>query len=263
MGYRLAGQCLEGTVIGWLKSLTGTPALPSTWVECNNQTLSNSQSVYDTKTMPNLNNTTVARFIRGSSAQSGGQFVSGGTGGSTGHTHCLGTQCEYAPFPNAVDCNIWDFTRMHSQPSPHAYPMYYEVVWIVCIIRSVIPIGGICSFLTSMTGVPALPDEFVLAEGQTITDSQSIYSATSTVLPNLNGASGEAKRFLKGSSVQSSGLFVSGGTGGCGTHTHTRAAGHWCYGGLLCCSSFCPVYLMNYKSNNPPYYEAPYVVRIK
>ena len=44
-----------GTILPWLKSLTNTPALDDRFVECNGQTLSDAESVYDGQTIPNLN----------------------------------------------------------------------------------------------------------------------------------------------------------------------------------------------------------------
>jgi hypothetical protein len=67
-----------GTVMSWLKSLTGTPSLPSNWVECNGQLISDVNSPYNGVTLPNLNGTQT--FLRGNS-------TSGATGGSTTHTH--------------------------------------------------------------------------------------------------------------------------------------------------------------------------------
>ena len=65
-----------GSIAAWLKSYTNTPALPTGWVECNGQTLSDAGSVYNGQTMPNLNGEN--RFLRGNS-------TSGGTGGEESH----------------------------------------------------------------------------------------------------------------------------------------------------------------------------------
>ncbi len=61
-----------GSIVAWLKSYANTPALPSGWVECNGQTLSDADSVYNGQAIPNLNGDN--RFLRGNS-------TSGGTGG--------------------------------------------------------------------------------------------------------------------------------------------------------------------------------------
>lgn len=71
-----------GSVLSWLKEYTNTPALPNGWVECNGQVLSDTESVYDGQTIPDLNGDN--RFLRGNS-------TSGSTGGSAtanlAHTH--------------------------------------------------------------------------------------------------------------------------------------------------------------------------------
>ena len=60
-----AGFVPIGAILPWHKSFTNTPALPSGFVECNGQTLSDAGSVYNGQTIPNLNGD--ARFIRGGS----------------------------------------------------------------------------------------------------------------------------------------------------------------------------------------------------
>ncbi len=54
-----------GSIVAWHKSLSGTPALPDGWVECNEQTISDSGSVYNGQPIPNMNGE--GRFLRGSS----------------------------------------------------------------------------------------------------------------------------------------------------------------------------------------------------
>lgn len=53
-----------GSIVAWHKSFANTPALTAGWVECNGQTLSDSNSVYDGQVIPDLNGD--ARFLRGS-----------------------------------------------------------------------------------------------------------------------------------------------------------------------------------------------------
>lgn len=62
-------MCPVGSIFAWLKSYTNTPALPSNWVECNGQTLSDADSVYNGQVIPDLNGG--ARFLYGA-ASSGG-----------------------------------------------------------------------------------------------------------------------------------------------------------------------------------------------
>ena len=58
--------CPVGAIIAWAKDLTGCRSIPNTFVECNGQTLNDSDSVYDGVVMPNLNGTTEAtkRYLR-------------------------------------------------------------------------------------------------------------------------------------------------------------------------------------------------------
>jgi hypothetical protein len=67
-----------GSILAWDKTLTGTPALPDGWVECNGQTISDADSPYNGVTIRNLNGGTY-RMLRGAS-------TSGGTGGADTHT---------------------------------------------------------------------------------------------------------------------------------------------------------------------------------
>lgn len=73
-----------GTILPWAKSITGVPALPAQFVECNGSVLSDAASPLNGQTMPDLN--TTKRFLRGSA-------TSGTTGGSDTvnleHTHGL------------------------------------------------------------------------------------------------------------------------------------------------------------------------------
>jgi hypothetical protein len=54
-----------GSIIAWHKSFANTPSLPDGWVECNGQTLSDADSVYNGQTIPDLNGD--GRFLRGNS----------------------------------------------------------------------------------------------------------------------------------------------------------------------------------------------------
>ncbi len=44
-----------GAIVAWHKSFANTPALPAGWVECDGSVLSDSASVYDGQTIPDLN----------------------------------------------------------------------------------------------------------------------------------------------------------------------------------------------------------------
>lgn len=54
-----------GTILAWHKNLTGCPALPAGWVECNGGTLDNVDSPFHGQAIPNLNGD--KRFLRGGS----------------------------------------------------------------------------------------------------------------------------------------------------------------------------------------------------
>ena len=74
----------------------------------------------------------------------------------------------------------------------------------------IVPIGSVTAWLKSFTGTPSLPDGWEEANGQMLSDADSVYNGQT--LPNLNG-SGGTKRFLRGSTT-------SGGTGGSANHKH-------------------------------------------
>jgi hypothetical protein len=114
-----------GSVIAWLKSYTNTPALPSGWVECSGQTLSDADSVYNGQVIPNLN-TGTQRFLRGSSTSgtTGGVDTNGGyvTGAVNDSSRVSsGSTCISAA---AVSNCLVNFSIL---------PSYYEVVWIMRI----------------------------------------------------------------------------------------------------------------------------------
>lgn len=120
-----------GSVISWLKTLTGTPTLPDGWVECDGSTISDADSPYDGVTIPDLNGDN--RFLRGSS-------TSGTTGGSETHTH-TGTTSQVDSNPGAGDGNASTTFYRGTLPHSHTFttdssstlPTYYEVVWIIRI----------------------------------------------------------------------------------------------------------------------------------
>jgi hypothetical protein len=61
-----------GSIIAWAKSLSGVPALPTNFQECNGQVLNDASSPLNGATLPDLNGAN--RFLRGNS-------MSGATGG--------------------------------------------------------------------------------------------------------------------------------------------------------------------------------------
>jgi hypothetical protein len=111
-----------GGIIGWLKSFTGVPGtLPSGYVECNGQTLSDANSPLNGQVIPNLNNSGGAatnRFLRGNT-------TSGGTGGTETHTHTISGSAET---PAGSGCSELLSLTSASQST---LPSYYEVVFIM------------------------------------------------------------------------------------------------------------------------------------
>ena len=130
-----------GCIAAWPKNLTGTPALPPEWVECNGQVISDAASPYDGVTLPDLNTTN--RFLRGNA-------TSGGTGGADSHNHqythgavpmttwqsdgstslnvneaSLGSSGTQA----VVNYAVGDYYTKNTT----ALPTYYQIVWIIRI----------------------------------------------------------------------------------------------------------------------------------
>jgi len=104
-----------GGVLAWLKTYTNTPALPSGYVECNGQTLSDAGSVYNGQVIPNLNGNNY--FLEGNS-------TSGGTGGGSTHNH---TPTNEAAGYNSGGSNY----PLDSIASANNLPPYYNVVWVL------------------------------------------------------------------------------------------------------------------------------------
>jgi hypothetical protein len=75
------GYSPVGSIVAWHKSFTNTPALPSNWVECNGQTLSDADSPYNGQVIPNLNG-----------AAAGADLNNGDNLGKTGNTFLRGDE---------------------------------------------------------------------------------------------------------------------------------------------------------------------------
>ena len=116
-----------GAILPWAKSITGVPSLPSNFVECNGQTLSDADSPLDGQTIPDLNGDN--RFLRGNS-------TSGDTGGSETHTH-TGTTGSSGSI-GLADGNPFDVappnhTHTFTTDATSTLPTYYGVVYIMKI----------------------------------------------------------------------------------------------------------------------------------
>ena len=118
-----------GAVIAWLKSYTNTPALSTSWVECNGQTLSDAESVYNGQTIPNLNGSVggalKGRYLRGDT-----------TSGSTQnddvkpHTHTYNTGNTTSGGTGAVGF-VTGTNATSENSGSETRPYTYTVVWIM------------------------------------------------------------------------------------------------------------------------------------
>lgn len=135
-----------GTVLAFLKSLTGTPTLPDGWVECNGQTLNDADSVYDGVVIPNLNASGggTQRFLRGattSGTTSGADTVTLTTTELPAHSHTYDLRSSVSgDQASGVARRVGDGTlysgagSTNSQGSGAAFsilPSHYTVVWIM------------------------------------------------------------------------------------------------------------------------------------
>lgn len=119
------------------------------------------------------------------------------------------------------------------------------------------PVGAVVAWLKNLPGVPALPNHYVECNGQVLNDAES--SLHGQVIPNLNGASGGAQRFLRGSET-------SGGTGGSDAHSHDVTLGYDGIqvenGGSGFAGTGNPVPTSD-AGTLPSFYEIVWVVRVK
>lgn len=116
-----------GAVMAWFKSLTGVPAtLPSGWVECNGQTLSDADSPLNGRVIPNLNGDDA--FLRGDATSS--SSATAGVANATSGTNTTGAHSYHGAGVNN--------TESHTQSlGDHAHTLtgmnYYTTVWIMRI----------------------------------------------------------------------------------------------------------------------------------
>ncbi len=135
-----------GTIVAWHKSMSGVPALPDGWVECDGETINDTSSPLNGQTLPNLNGE--RRFLRGGS-------TSGNPEGDAlqGHNHA-GTVTGNFPvgynFPDGngliTPFSAWSFASSNlplsiTNPTDSGYgtpriagetrPINMSVVWIM------------------------------------------------------------------------------------------------------------------------------------
>jgi len=109
-----------GSVVAWLKNITGIPPLLPSFVQCDGQTLSDGDSPLNGQVIPDLNGSSDAtrRFLRGND-------TAGGSGGSDTHTHTVVNSMGADTFgpDNAV--------AAQTTSSASSFPPYWDVVWII------------------------------------------------------------------------------------------------------------------------------------
>ena len=111
-------------------------------------------------------------------------------------------------------------------------------------VDALVPIGIILPWAKTLTGVPALSDNFVECNGQVLSDAESPLDGQT--IPDLNGDN----RFLRGNST-------SGGAGGATSHTHTTDDASVTSGGASRVRSINP------SDHLPPYYDVVWIMRVK
>jgi hypothetical protein len=135
-----------GGVVAWMKSFTNTPSLPTGWVECNGQTLSDAGSVYNTQVIPNLNNSGTGTghvgnyFLRGGTSTLASWAGGGGntqTGGSDTHTHNITvtgvtSSSSLCSDPAGTSWYVFpDSSGAGTSDNQSNIPIYATVVWIM------------------------------------------------------------------------------------------------------------------------------------
>jgi len=115
------------------------------------------------------------------------------------------------------------------------------------VLYRLAPIGTVLAWLKSYPNTPSLPAGWVECNGQVLNDSESPYDGQT--IPDLNGATGGLKRFLRGSTT-------SGTTGGSEQHNH--GAGTEYNAGAV----YTPSRYAN-ANHLPPYYEVVWIMRVK
>lgn len=140
-----------GAIIAWHKSFTGVPELPENWVECDGSVISDSESLLDGQTLPDLNGD--ARFLRGgatSGTEQNHAFMEHGHTNSYGGTADLydlgailksGTGANYAgqtrtATPSANNLTARDAISIGGdspEVATETRPINMNVVWIMRI----------------------------------------------------------------------------------------------------------------------------------
>ncbi|MCX6353920.1 MAG: hypothetical protein NTZ78_03310 [Candidatus Aureabacteria bacterium] len=132
-----------GTILAWHKDLTGVPALPSGWLECNGQTVADAASPINGQVLPNLNSAP--------SGTEGGYFLRGKGASPTGtlqadtfqnHVHHVGSfgSCPWGSgqWLRSTGTGFAEGATNSDPASPSNYrtgietrPINMQVVWII------------------------------------------------------------------------------------------------------------------------------------
>ena len=126
-----------GSIVAWHKNLTGVPALPPEWLECNGQTVSDAGSPLNGQVVPDLNS--VVPMYAG-----GGRFLRGGTSSgilqdssvmfpndtSDAFTNSDGTGPETIP---SRDAHVSSIVVNQVVQGTTSRPVNMSVVWIIRI----------------------------------------------------------------------------------------------------------------------------------
>lgn len=121
-----------GSVMPWLGSMTGTPALPDGWARCDGQVLDDFDSPYDQTTLPDLNGAVdgIPKFLMGGA-------TSGTASGSATHDHTYTNLVQAASSEaQAAGAATGIYGLKSDTPNidgASSLPPYFTVVWIMRI----------------------------------------------------------------------------------------------------------------------------------
>ena len=137
-----------GTIMAWHKSLTGTPALPDGWVECNGQTLNDPTSPYHGEIIPDLNHPQNAYNSKGSFLRGGNTSGDFEDDQMQGHSHSFTSALYgYQAIPGVdmpkvsggsythptINATTSDGTNGTPRTGTETRPVNMSVVWIMKI----------------------------------------------------------------------------------------------------------------------------------
>jgi hypothetical protein len=158
--------------------------------------------------------------------------------------------------------------RLHATGPDGRQSMVYTMD--VSLFVGAVPVGGVVAWCKSASGTPGLADNWEECDGHTCEKEESPFYGSA--LPNLNGAGGEAQRFLRGAGASGG---VGGedahvltvpelaahshaehvGDGGSGSLTALAAGSHAAYGSGGAGSGVA-------HENRPAFYEVVWIVRV-